>query len=368
MVIPDKTAIIGKIPGYNANIDNGGKFEKELLKGITFIDLRPMTYELGDFLNQSTGEIFNDMFADIEKAYKTGGLFKKNATKSKEIFHKILKRMDKDFDLSSDFKDVDMIRIIGANDSTFTEQFSNSFAEENGLASLVGTAKNKVSSGKLGIIQKALKSYSHAGMISLAAGVTSGLNSLSHSPTATELAAGVAFGMNMAAPTIWNGSQYTSTLSIFLKLVAPIGTEECIRRNIVEPMMYLLAAASPLTYSGIMYGFPLLWDIQAHGITNFRIGAIAAISFIRGSFETTFNVDMQPTVIDVRITLVPLLNDFAVQPAHDDDDSEGGPAVKSIYTDHTSLGVQHPGDVITGTLNDYQNGLKAGDKILTIKL
>ncbi len=372
MTIPENTAIIGKIPGYNANIDSTHEFEQELLKGVTFVDLRPMTYQLGTAIggSTSTGAIdnvlnfFDGVFNDLVKAQKMNGLFKKDSTVSKEVFRRVLDRMQDDFKLSEDFADKDMIRIVCANDSTFTEQFSNSFGGENGIATMVNAAKTKWSDSKMGFLQKGLKSYSHADMIDLAGSMhnaTSGLGA-----SASDIATGVAFGMNIATPTTWDSSQYTSTLSVFLKLVAPIGTEECVQRNIVEPMMYLLAASSPLTYSGLMYGFPLLWDVQAHGITNFRIGAIAALSFIRGSFETTFNTNLQPTVIDVRLTIVPLLNDFAVQP---DDSIDSDVFTDSIYKNPDSLGVQNPLDVWTGTMNRHPNASRKSDStILTIKL
>ncbi len=369
MTIPENTAIIGKIPGYNENIDSSKEFEQELLKGVTFVDLRPMSYQMGTPLGggevKDTFDFFTGVFTDLKEAQKKNGLFTKETTISKDVFHRILTRMQWDFELSDDFPKKDMIRIVCANDSTFTEQFSNSFGGENGIATIVNAAKEKWNSSKMGVLQKGLKSYSHSDMIDLAGSMHTKINGLGNSAGAADVATGVAFGMNIATPTTWDSSQYTSTLSIFLKLVAPVGTEECIKRNIVEPMMYLLAASSPLTYSGLMYGFPLLWDVQAHGITNFRIGAIAAVSFIRGSFETTFNTMLQPTVIDVRLTIVPLLNDFAVQP----DDAEGvSKTVESIYDNPESLGVQNPLDVITGTLNKHPKGPATAEKVLTIKL
>jgi hypothetical protein len=170
--------------------------------------------------------------------------------------------------------------------------------------------------------------------------------------------------MDMAVPTMWNGSSYTSNLTLFIKLVAPVGTSECIQKNILEPILYLLAASSPLTYNGIMYGFPLLWDIQGQGITNFRIGGIQNMSLIRGSFETTFNHLLQPTVIDVRLTLVPLLNDFAVQ--------TNSPNASPIYAPENRkyLGVQNPADIKQGLMNvhDYGSTIGANDEVRTIKL
>jgi len=362
MTIPNKTAIIGRIPGYNKNIDANGEFSKELLKGLTVIDLRPMTYTFGEELKNQD---FSAYFKNIPKILDSTGLFKQDDFISKKIFHEILRRMRDGFNLSSQFANIDMIRILAANDSTFTETFSNSYGEENAISSIADSLTSKTGkiAAGLKVLQKGLKSYSHAEMINLAGNMAAGLNTATGHANMSEIMAGAAFGMDMAVPSMWNGSNYTSNLTLFIKLVAPVGTPECIQKNILEPIMYLLAASSPLTYNGIMYGFPLLWDIQAQGITNFRIGGIQNMSLIRGSFETTFNHLLQPTVIDVRLTLVPLLNDFAVQ-------TNSSP--KNIYDkqERPYLGVQNPADINQGLMNihDYGKKINAHDDIRTIKL
>jgi hypothetical protein len=183
---------------------------------------------------------------------------------------------------------------------------------------------------------------------------------------ATQLLQGAAYGLNIAAPDLWSSSQYTSNLSIFIKLISPTGQKECIKRNIVEPLMHLIAAASPITAFGVVYGYPILWQVHAHGITNFRIGAIAALTLPRGSFETTFTKALQPTIIDVRLTIVSLLNDFATQT----DSTDGG--VKNIYDKSNSqyLGVQNPADIHRGTFNTGPVGGRKEDSpnIVSVKL
>jgi len=362
MIVPSRTAIIGRIPGYNKNIDASGNFAKELLKGLTVIDLRPMTYTFGDDLKN---ESISSFFSSLPDMLNNTGLFKQDDKISKKIFHQILRRMRDGFGLNNQFAEVDMIRILAANDSTFTETFSNSYGEENAITSIADSIASKAGkvSASVKMMQKGLKSYSHAEMINLAGNMAAGIGGATGKAAIGDIMAGAAFGMDMAVPSMWNGSSYSSNLTIFIKLVAPVGTPECIQKNILEPIMYLLAASSPLTYNGIMYGFPLLWDIQAQGITNFRIGGIQNMSLIRGSFETTFNHLLQPTVVDVRLTLVPLLNDFAVQT---------NSSAKSIYdkTERKYLGVQNPADINQGLMNvhDYGVKIKTNDDVRTIKL
>jgi hypothetical protein len=360
MKIPANTAIIGRIPGYNTNIDMDKDFEKELLKGVTFIDLRPMSYAFGDALQNKS---FTDIFSDLKEALKNTGLFQAKGETSKDVFQKILKRMKKDFNLREEFDQTDMIRIVAANDSTFTETFSNSYDEQNSLLSPITSKLDDMGKSTLGSLARGAKGYSHSDMIELMGSLNTKIrdNGMGAFNAAVDLATGAFYGMDIAAPTQWQSSSYTSTLTVFVKLISPAGTPECIERNILEPILFLLAAASPITYGGVMYGFPLLWDIHAQGITNFRLGGIAAMSIIRGSFETTFNKLLQPTVIDVRLTLVPVLNDFASQVYLSD-------SQKSMYTNPQELGAQNPADIRRGILNDAQGIHNGKPNIVSIKL
>jgi len=367
MKIPLNTAIIGRIPGYNGAIDSTGAFAKELLKGVTFVDLRPMSYKFGDALE--TFEI-KDIWDSKNNFTTRPGLFEADTSTSKKIFRQILERMEWDFDdMSFAFSNVDMIRIIGANDSTFQETFSNSYEGVNVAAEFANNIKDSAQNNKLiGALTKGFKSYSHAGMMDLLGKTSSAVNTTVGGQAGTtvgDMLMGAAFGLKLAAPSMWNDSQYSSTLTMFVKLVAPVGTKECVQHNIIEPLLYLLAASSPITYGGVMYGYPLLWDVQAHGITNFRLGGIAAMSLMRGSFETTFNKDLQPTVIDVRLTIVPVMNDFAVQ-------TMVGPEQTSAYDNPTALGTLNAGDLRRGILNDRTdmsaNENKGVVEITTIKL
>ncbi len=358
-------AIIGKIPGYNSNIDQGGIFEQELKKGITYVDFYPTSFtdSLGLADAVKSGNLSNMSFFGeyLDKLFTTPGLVisdppgkdsnqSTSATTgdpSYEKFKGVLERMSKAFDLDPDFATVTSLRLVAANDSTFTETFTNSFDQENVIVSGFNWAKNKANQVPLlsGFF-KGVRSMDYNAMSDLVGGVSTGVTEGTGSSLLGELASGVALGLNIAAPQLWSASQYNSTLTMFIKLVSPTGQEECIRRNIMEPILYLLAAASPITSYGTVYGYPLMWQVNAQGITNFRIGSIAALSIMKGSFETTFTEALRPTIVDVRLTIIPLLTDFAVQ-------TNAAGDQHSIYTDDAAkhLGVQNPADIVRGTMN-----------------
>jgi len=349
-------AIIGKLPGYNDNIDSDHKFVDNLKKGITYIDLYPSSYVAAGKLNQvvqnSTGvfDAMKNFGSAAANLFKSPGLFELDPSSvsakndpSGQMFTGMLKRMQDDFELSHDFAGKKALRIIAANDSTFTEVFTNSFDATNPIVEGYNKLKGMAQGSPLGMLAKGGKAYSHTSMMQLIGNANVAINNKSGLSGLTELFVGAAFGLNIASPVQWSGSSYNSTLTMFIKLISPTGQPKCIQRNILEPLLYLVAAATPITTYGVVYGYPLLWQVHAHGITNFRLGGIAAMSVTRGSFETTFTKSLQPTVIDVRLTIIPLLTDFATQTLNE--------GIGSIYKQPQYLGVQNPADIRRGTMN-----------------
>ncbi len=362
--LPANTAVIGKIPGYNKNIDPNGMFANELLKGVTFIDLMPMSYktimaqmfsgkdENGNAIDELTLKNLEDYLGkSVEILFGSGALFEQDVEPAKKNYKSLLTRLntmnDEENYFGSKFSDVDMLRIIAANDSTFVENFSNNFDGAN----VVQNTYNAASQNKY------IKLASQFANISKSMNYTQAQNFLMEgmakgddkTNAMSAFAQGVIFNANLATPTTWTGSNYSSSLSLFIKLISPVGSPACIRANILTPLMYLLAATAPVTSYGLFYGAPMLWEINAKGVAHFRLGAVASLSVMRGSFETTFTKDLQPTVLDVRITLVSLLNDFAVQSSSMAD----GKLIKSLYNKDAqkNLSVQNPYDIYAGSMN-----------------
>ncbi len=376
-------AIIGKIPGYNSRIDAGGVFEKELLKGITYVDLYPTSFTdalgLSEQVRSGTVSGFDFFGKQLEELFTSPGLVKTvppgagnnqqtnaiSGDPSYDLFKGVLTRMQESFKLDSSFTEATSLRIVAANDSTFTETFTNAFDQEN---IVVGTYnKFKAMANNIPLIPtivKGAKAMDYSAMQDLVGGIHKNINNQTGWNSLGDLMSGSILGMNIAAPQLWSASQYNSTLTLFIKLVSPTGQRECIQKNILEPLLYLLAAASPITSYGVVYGYPLMWQVNAQGITNFRVGSIAALSIIRGSFETTFTKALQPTIVDVRLTIIPLLADFAVQTNADN--------TPSIYTDEaaSSLGVQNPADIVRGTMNNGPMGTRTQTepKMVSVKI
>lgn len=331
-------AVIGKIPGYNKKIDPTGKYQNILLRDITYIDLLPASYSLNSSIQNILTEGAPALdFSDLYK-YKSGLGGGNSSDKTVKIFMNVLKTMGAYLktrfkatfrsgagfnDLYGDevpkmiaagniaidkFSNAQSIRILAANDSTFTETISNTYSPK-------GTLDN-ISSGILGKAPQMLQNA--AGIMQKAQAISydnalDTLTNFSNNGSLMDVISGKLLGLQFASPNAWQESSYSSTLSLFIKLASPSGDPLSILKYITIPILTLMAAGSPLTINGLTYGMPLIWDVRAYGITRFKVGALAALTISRGSYETVFNADKQPLLVDVRLTIVPLVQDFAVQ-------------------------------------------------------
>ena len=93
----EQTAIVGKIPGYNKNIDKSGEFAKQLLKGITYIDLLPMSYAI---IPQIKSITIDNLYKNITEIIKQPALFQQDPNAMQNIFGGVLERMQTSFELS----------------------------------------------------------------------------------------------------------------------------------------------------------------------------------------------------------------------------------------------------------------------------
>jgi len=325
-------AIIGKIPGYGNVLDNGNVFGKILLRDITYIDLIPATYSINtgmfgvsdgnisDFYNYASGKnagniltIYKNIISNLgdyaEKQFGNALNGLPGLSESTKAFY-ILKATE----ITKIWKNTSSVRILGANDSTFTETISNTFMNNDSGSNIVNNA-TRLTDRALPSINKALGTDSVIGKFQNL-GYGNALDALTAASTSSglvSLLSGKILGVQFATPNTWTSSSYNSTLSIFIKLASPSGDPLSIYKNITLPILTMMSTGSPITVNGVTYAMPLIWDVRAYGITHFKIGAVAAMTISRGSYETVFNSAKQPLLVDVRLTIVPLMQDFAVQ-------------------------------------------------------
>jgi len=324
------TILIGKIPGYGQTLDKNNTFGKILLRDITYIDLIPASYTINkgliglgsgqtdwnNFYVYNAGNSGSSAVKIFKNTLKTMGAYLEKTSKDvlkkyKDAFgidipNEVMTNIIKQWTNSSS------IRILAANDSTFTETISNNFSDNNNGMNLPGLGASLANTAmeKLGINQSNNSMINKVQMMSY----DTALDALTTSSGGglASLLTGRVLGVQFATPNVWESSSYNSTLNLFIKLASPDGSPASVLKYITIPILTLMAAGSPITINGVTYAMPLIWDVRAYGITHYKIGTLAAMTISRGSYETVFNSLKQPLLVDVRVTIVPLMQDFAV--------------------------------------------------------
>ena len=324
-------AIIGAIPGYNMNIDPNGFYAKKIMSNINRVILTPTGYSLnlGGSIASVTS-LITDLVSDGSSpttltTRADGQLFKLGSNVNSgnigygektvstqtamNVWENILKSSASAGSNKLEKLDTNAtgLEILCTNDSTFSEVFSNNY-KPSWLDSKSSEAMNQVI-GKfetLKNINPAISSFdSDAGRAMLRGTGSSNVDILG-------LLSGKALGYQTTLPKEWMNSNYTSGLQLMIRLISPSGHWKDINKYILNPILYILAAASPVTYNGISFGFPMMWKLQAEGMQTIECGAISTLTIQRGGTDTLFNQWSQPLNVDLRISFESVIDGFAI--------------------------------------------------------
>lgn len=118
-------------------------------------------------------------------------------------------------------------------------------------------------------------------------------------------------GKHISLPKVWSSSNYNPAIVLNVKLISPYGTPRAIKRFIIEPLTYLLLLSSPRSENAITYGYPASVYIKAYGIATIRAGFIENVSVKRGGADLTYNQYRQPMMLNVSLTIRPMVEGFA---------------------------------------------------------
>lgn len=369
-----KRLVIGKIPGYNVNIQKPSqsqdlKYDNRLLNNLTSVSLKPTGYSLNWTVDKTTKDnpLYkiggHDLGGILSGIVSTGSALEnwKRLVHSQILSFEFLQE-------STDTKNINELFILCTNDSTMSEVFSNSFEMSttekiaNQISEIniaqISQKFRKITTidSNLGLSLLGGTTEASAGVAAAAAGI--GFNGVNASMLNT--LAGKALGIQTALPEEWISSDYNNTLQLMIKLVSPSGDNASIQNYILKPLLFLILATAPLTVDGINFGYPMLWEVKADGLMDIQVAGISALTITRGGAETQFNKDNQPLNIDVRLTISPLVKGFAsaMSPEMGKTSDEYAKAGDSIYqakmmSSSPNLLSQSFGRV--GTTNDNKN-------------
>ena len=309
-----KTMVIGKIPGYNQAIKplKSIDYENRLLNNLTITEFSPIGYSIN--------------LADFQNIYRIGRDLTYNDAQSKEInalgtkisLYTALKQWTEMQKMSEVDTPCDTFKIISTNDSTINETLSNQY-KANVLDDIGSWAGNAFMGDKFSTVKDSVAglfgtvgpSLDTSAALSALAGLQQKGSDLTGGSQYAGILLGKMIGIQAAFPRIWSASDYNNTSSFTIKLISPDGNPDNIKNFIIRPLRTLILAASPITFDGISYGFPPLWKVYAKGMVSMKLAAITAITISRGGQDTLFNRYNQPTNIDVRITVEPVIQGFA---------------------------------------------------------
>ena len=339
-----ETIIIGKVPGYNDNINNPGSetldYTNRLKNNLTTVILRPTGYKLrygeiaesliksitgldtaANSASVATGPVPTTSAQNLDLLYTIGpgtdtgtGIVATSTALQRwgVLLDKTLGQLNitttdntkKNILFDTNDKAINTLKILCTNDSTMTEVFGNTY----GVSTVEELANNATSMPGAKTAQLVAK----YGTMASSAG---GLEMLKYGSKANNqllnLIAGKALGIQTALPKEWKTSSYSNSLQLMIKLVSPSGHEDDIKEYILKPLMFLILTASPVSSDGINFGYPTIWEVKAEGMMDIQLAGVSALTITRGGNETQFNRYNQPLNVDVRMVLEPLIDNFA---------------------------------------------------------
>jgi hypothetical protein len=350
--------VIGKMPGYNDSIlpepNKAGLYTNRLLKNLSMIEFIPTGYKmnagglLGDLVDigktltdgkdntteQAISKTITDLTERIKNLYDALANSVEGNESWTQKFSNSIDELEKDasksvsltvtsfkatnqwsylLKLGRTLKDtpnynalVNGFMVFGTTDGTANEVISN-HTEKNKIQAYAEGIGNSISQSSFGqaagLLTGMYKSYTSDAGISMLAiqGKFGLLGALS----------GLVQGVKIELPKVWSNTDYSSTLNLNIKLVSPSGDPNSIQQYIKDPLEILLRAAAPVTFDGLTYGYPMIWNVNAYGIMHIKYGIINAINITRGGVETIYNKYDEPLNVDVRLVIVPINDGFA---------------------------------------------------------
>ena len=333
---------IGKIPAYNSRINDPTiQYEKRLLNNLTVTKFEPIAYRINLDLStakaaiEGAAELWDPEKDELKAGASAGvsttqntpkyGLYTLGKTLSDKSPVEGLKvsvsdalktwqDMQKTFGgnpVSYNDKVVDSFSIIATTDSTINENITNDYGENmiNKIPSMLGgkieslfQTSTKISS----LIKGNVAAVDSQKMLDL----LKFKNDLGDNQLLQILSA-QALGIQTSLPKMWVRSDYNNTSSFSIKLISPSGHVDDVAKYILRPLRILTLACSPITFDGVSFGYPPIWKVETEGLGTSNLSAITAMTISRGGQDTMFNRYNQPTNVDIRLTVEPLVQGFA---------------------------------------------------------
>jgi hypothetical protein len=161
-------------------------------------------------------------------------------------------------------------------------------------------------------------------------------------------------GSKVDFPMIWRGASYNPSYSLTVRLYNwGVLNEEAFIKNIVGPIVKLLAFTMPVSDSESTYTFPVLCTAISPGLFKIKSGYISSIEVIKGGENLDISWWQRVGSVDLKITINDLYKTM-IADTRAARDKEGGieTAIKSVLDMHRPLLSDYVKNLVSKTAID----------------
>lgn len=111
-------------------------------------------------------------------------------------------------------------------------------------------------------------------------------------------------GSKVDFPQIWQGSAYSPTYSMTIRLFNPFPEDDDSHTKfIIEPLAKLVALTLPISDSVDTYTFPVMCSVTCPGLFRVKAGYISSLEVIKGGESNTISFLQRPSIVDIRMSI-----------------------------------------------------------------
>lgn len=181
----------------------------------------------------------------------------------------------------------------------------------------------------------------------------------------TNLAYNLAQGKRIDLPNIWQGSSSRLSYSVTVRLynINPYD-EEMYKKQIVGPIIALMALTLPRSADGIFYDRPFMVSVDCPGLFKIKEAAVTDVSIVKGGDANDISFEQHPNMVDVRISFESVYPSMVMiddEPAEGDTSTGGETATEKQFKSKTNMQRSQDSLITTDagppTLSEYMDNL-----------